>query len=387
MNIITKLVVDHKEYTKCTEICNAFGNHFSTVGKKYAEKIKQSKNSLDHYCNKIPRNKNSMYLNPTNTQEISNIINSLANKSSHWYDQISNKLLKELHPVILTPLKIIINKSLEEGVFPESMKKADTLPLHKTKYKEDCNNYRPISLLLTLSKVLEKVLYNRTITFLDKNKLLYNSQYGFRKDHSCSDAIMELTSEILKNKENNIHTASVFIDLSKAFNTLDPSILLQKVNRYGIWGLANKWFGSYLKNRKLRVKCRGSDGQETSSSSLYDVEYGAPQGLCLGPLLFLIFTNDLYKNLEHCSAILFADDTTVYKGHRNLNYLKWCLESDMTNLVDWFRANKLTLNVDKTVYMLFRGKDIKKLTILPLTIWNYMKAIAQSFWDFGWITS
>ena len=111
---------------------------------------------------------------------------------------------------------------------------------------------------------------------MDQQDLFYNSQYGFRKNHSCSDAIMELTSEILKNKENNIHTASVFIDLSKAFDTLDPSILLQKMNRYGIRGLPNKWFESYLKNRKLRIRCCAGYEQETAYSSLYDVEYGAP---------------------------------------------------------------------------------------------------------------
>ena len=118
-------------------------------------------------------------------------------------------------------------------------------------------------------------------------------------------------------------------------------------------------FKSYLRNCQLRVKCRTGDRLEMSFSELYEVEFGAPQGSCLGPLLFLIFTNDLCKNLEHCSAILFADDTAVYKGHRSLNYLKWCMEADMANLVDWFRANKLTLNVNKTVMMIFRATDYK----------------------------
>ena len=127
--------------------------------------------------------------------------------------------------------------------------------MYEAKSILDCSNYHPISLLLTLSKVLEKVVYNRTVSFLDQHDLFYNSQYGFRKNHSCSDAIMELTSEILKNKENNTHTASVFIDLSKAFDAFDPYIRLQKINRYGIRSLPNKWFESYLKNRKLRVRC------------------------------------------------------------------------------------------------------------------------------------
>ena len=356
-NIIIKLLSNNKEYTDSRNISDVLAKHFATVGKTHAMKIKPSKKSLNYYCKKIPLKNNSLYLNPTSELEISRIIKKLENKNSYGYDQISNKLIKELHPVISDPLTIVYNKSLEEGKFPKLMKQADTIPLYKANNTEDCNNYRPISLLLTMSKILEKLVYSRTVAYLDKHKLFYNSQYGFRKNHSCSDAIMELTSEILKNKEHGIHTASVFIDLSKAFDTLDPNILLEKMNRYGIRGIPQDWFKSYLNNRKLRVRCQaGADG-ELSYSSLYNVEYGTPQGSCLGPLLFLLFTNDLYRNLENCSAILFADDTTVYKGHRNLNYLKWCLETDLTNLVDWFRANKLTMNVGKTVYMLFRGKE------------------------------
>ena len=163
-----------------------------------------------------------------------------------------------------------------------------------------------------------------------------------------------------------MHTASIFIDLSKALDTLDSNILLLKRNRYGIRGTASNWFESYLKNRKLRVRCRAGTEKELAYSSLYDVEYGTPQGSCLGPLLFLLFTNDLYRNLAYCSAILFADDTTMYKGHRNLNYLRWCLETDLTTLVDWFKANKLTLNVSKTVYMLFRGKEASTIDYITI---------------------
>ena len=261
---------------------------------------------------------------------------------------------------------LVFNKSLEEGMFPDLMKQANTIPLYKTKSTEDCNNYRPISLLLTISKILEKLVYSRTVTYLDRHNLFYSSQYGFRKDHSCSDAIMELTSEILKNKEHGMHTASIFIDLSKAFDTLDSNILLLKMNRYGIRGTASNWFESYLKDRKLRVRCQAGTEKELACSSLYDVEYGTPQGSCLGPLLFLLFTNDLYRNLAHCSAILFAEDTTMHKGHRNLNYLRWCLETDLTTLVDWFKANKLTLNISKTLYMLFRGKEASTIDYITI---------------------
>ena len=364
--ILRKLVHNNKEYTSGKDISEILAKHFSTVGKTYANNIKPSTKGLNYYCNKIPLNNTSLYFKPTDMVEISNIINKLANKSSYGYDQISNKLIKELRLVISYPLMLVFNKSLEEGMFQDLMIQADTIPLYKAKTTEDCNNYQPISLLLTISKILEKLVYSRTVTYLDKHKLFYNSQYGLRKDQSCSDAIMELTSKILKNKEHGMHTASIFIDLSKALDTLDSNILLLKMNRYGIRGIASNWFESYLKNRKLRVRCRAGTEKELACSSLYDVEYGTPQGSCLGPLLFLLFTNDLYRNLAHCSAILFADDTTVYKGHRNLNYLRLCLETDLTTLVDWFKANKLTLNVSKTVYMLFRGKEASTIDFITI---------------------
>ena len=160
-----------------------------------------------------------------------------------------------MHLVITKPLNIAFNKSLEDGVFPISMKDADTVPLFKSKCRQDCNNYRPISRFITLSKILEKIVYKRTIAFLDKHNILFNSQYGFRKKHSCSDTIMELVSEILKNNENGIYTACVFLDLSKAFDMLEPRILLEKMQNYGIRGVPSKWFTSYLSNRKLRVRC------------------------------------------------------------------------------------------------------------------------------------
>ena len=333
--------------------------HFATIGKNYAEKIKSPNTPLKDYLNKIPINKYSVYFTPTSEYEISKIINQLPNKKSYGYDKISNCLLKELRPVIIKPLTITFNRSLEDGVFPIPMKDADTVPLFKSKCGQDCNNYRPISLLITLSKILEKIVYKRMIAFLDKHNILFNSQYGFRKKHSCSDAIMELVSEILKSNENGIYTACVFLDLSKAFDMLEPRILLEKMQRYGIRGVPSKWFTGYLSNRKLRVRCGTEKDPGVSYSSSYDVDYGTPQGSCLGPLLFLVFTNDLYRNLENCNAILFADDTTVYKGHRNKNYLRCCLETDLIRLSNWFRANKLTVNINKTVFMSFGNRGGK----------------------------
>ena len=363
--LIPKIKKDNILYHSGKDVSNILAKHVATLGKTYAEKIDKPQTPLKEYLNKIPKNKNSMYLSPNCENEISKLIAQLPNKKSHGYDKINNCLLKELRPVIIAPLNIAFNRSLEEGIFPDSMKDADTVPLFKSKCKLDCNNYRPISLLITLSKLLEKIIYNRTIAFLSKHDILFSSQYGFRKKHSCSDAIMEL-SEILKNNENGIHTACVFLDLSKAFDTLDPEILPKKMQNYEIRGIANQWFMSYLSKRKLRVRCGTDKDPGVTYSSSYDVEYGTPQGSCLGPLLFLIFTNDLYRSLENFNAILFADDTTVYKGHRNKNYLRWCIETDLMKLTDWLRANKLTVNISKTVFMSF-GTKSEKLESIKLS--------------------
>ena len=156
------------------------------------------------------------------------MISSLKNKTSSGHDGISNKILKGIRDSIVEPFNIIFNKSLEEGVFPTEMKKADTVALYKSKDKDDKNNYRPISLLLTVSKLLEKIMYNRTDNFLTKYNQIYKSQYGFRTGYSCQDAIAELIGEIARNLDEGLHTIGVFLDLSKAFDTLQHEVLFDK---------------------------------------------------------------------------------------------------------------------------------------------------------------
>ena len=342
------------------EITKGFCDHFAQIGRSYASRISTSRVLVETYSSKIKMCASSLFLLPTDKTEIRSLIMNLPAKNSSGHDEISNNLLKNLCPSLLNPLDQIFNKSLSNGVFPELMKKADVSPLFKSKLENDANNYRPISLLITISKVLEKIVYQRTYTFLERTGQIYNSQYGFRSQHSCESAVSELISEIIKGFQNGMYTAALFLDLSKAFDTLEHKVLLDKMYRYGIRGSSLDWFRSYLENRKIRVKCRVASSGRIEHSEYQTVNYGTPQGSCLGPLIFLIFTNDLNQHLHHCSSILFADDTTLYKTHRNLNYLEWCLQDDMQTLTDWFKANKLTLNLDKTVCILFQQKGSDK---------------------------
>ena len=306
------------------------------------------------------KSQETLYLTPTSVSEITNLIHNLLNKNSKGHDDISNNMLKQLHTSIVQPLVIIFNKSLTEGKFPDLMKLADIVPIHKAKEKYLTTNYRPISLLITISKLLEKVMYKRTYNFLNHTDQLYQSQYRFRAQHSCENAVGELIGEIVKGQEHRKHTLAVFLDLSKAFDTLSHKILLTKLERYGISGTSWKWFQSYLDQRKLRVKCMTESGSVMEYSDYFNIDYGAPQGSCLGPLLFLIITNDLHLCVENGNCLLFANATTLYLTHPNLNYLKWGIEDDLKRVMDWFRANKLTLNVSKTECVLFSHKTLKQ---------------------------
>ena len=241
------------------------------------------------------------------------------------------------------------------GEFPSIMKLAEVVPLYKSKEHYLESNYRPISLLTTISKILEKIMYQRVYIFLQNTGQIYDNQFCFRANHSCEHAVGQAVSSIVKGLENRQHVACVLLDLSKAFDTIDHKILIKKLELYGIRGLALQWFESYLTNRKLRVKCRTvSDPSETISDD-YNVQFGTPQGSCLGPLIFLLFVNDLNLNLGIGDCIQFADDTTLVFAHRNLKYLHYCIESELSVVQDWFNANKLTLNIGKSSYLLFQG--------------------------------
>ena len=304
--VIENLKINNLLKYSPSDITKGFCDHFATVGSRYAKNIEPSEVLVETYIDHITVNQQCMFLYPTDPQEIKSLIQLLSAKSSSGFDDISNNLLKQLSSSILTPLCLIYNSSLNSGIFPELMKKADVSPLFKSKLHCDTNNYRPISLLITISKILEKLVYKRTYSFLEKTNQIYKSQYGFRSQHSCENAVSELVSEVTKGFQNGLYTAALFLDLSKAFDTLEHDVLLLKLEKYGIRGTVLSWFKSYLCDRKIRVKCQIASSGKMEYSDYQTVNYGTPQGSCLGPLIFLIFTNDLYRHLNHCSSILFA---------------------------------------------------------------------------------
>ena len=218
---------------------------------------------------------------------------------------IPNRILKEFNKLFAIPISQIFNLSLDTGVFPRKMKIAIVIPVFKKENKQDCNNYRTISLLPNISKIFEKIIKNRLSKFLEENNCLFSKQFGFRNKHSTTHALIDLTETIRKALDDNEFACGVFLDLKKAFDTVKHDVLLKKIEHYGVRGPALKWFTSYLSEKKQYTSVNNIN------SHINDLSYGVPQGSVLGPLLFLIYINDLNSAVKFSYIRHFADDTNI----------------------------------------------------------------------------
>lgn len=253
---------------------------------------------------------------------------------------------------ISEPLTHIANLSFQLGKFPAKMKVAKVIPLYKTGDKHLFTNYRPVSILPQFSKILEKLFTERLDNFIETHKLLDESQYGFRTNRSTSLALMELIEEITNCIDTKKYVLGIFIDLKKAFDTINHDILIHKLERYGIRGVGLNWVSSYLRSRKQFVEI----GDQ--KSVCMDITCGVPQGSVLGPKLFIMYINDICRVSNILKFILFADDTNIFCSGDNLQQLLNAIANEMIKLKRWFDVNKLSLNIAKTKIMLF-GNYIK----------------------------
>ena len=228
-SIIPYTTVDGIRTYAPNKIAENFGKFYSMVDQKQSASILAGKKNIDHYLSKIPCSGKSVVMRQTNQAEVEKLIKALPNKISSGYDEINNVMLKSLCSAISYPLQLVFNQSIATGIFPDKMKIAEVIPLYKGKQRDLVINYGPISLLMTISKLLKKVIYSRIYKFLEKNNILFESQYGFRTKRSCEQAILELTSHLLHAHNKNLHSIRVFLDLSKAFDTLNHEVLLKKL--------------------------------------------------------------------------------------------------------------------------------------------------------------
>ena len=330
--------------TDPTVISNEFNDFFVNVGPALASQIHNTGKNYYDYLNSPCQT--SIFMKPIVETEIMKIISKFDQNKSAGHDDIGNFIVKKVANEICHPLALIFNLSLLTGNVPDQLKIAKVIPIFKKDDADIFSNYRPVSVLPCFSKVLERLVFNRCIEFIDKNNLLNEKQFGFRANHSTNMAIMQLVDKINNAVEQSKTTLGVFLDLSKAFDTIDHDILLYKLELYGFRGVVKEWFKNYLSDRKQYVK------YNDNTSELKNIICGVPQGSILGPLLFILYINDITNTSAILEFILFADDTTIlYSSKHIVNELS-LINRELSEVSNWFKANKLSVNASKTNYMI-----------------------------------
>ena len=317
------------------DIANCFNSHFSSIGKNMASKFDEpsSGNNLKDPIDYVKSNiSQSLYMEETNEAEILELISKLEIKKACGYDHITNNILKNTSYVIAPFLERLYNECIMSGVFPDAYKVAKVVPLFKGGDSDDVNSYRPISLLPALGKLLEKVISSRIVNFFDHFCLFSPHQFGFRAKFSTEHAILDIYEKLLKNLDDGLSTCAIFLDLAKAFDTVSHPILIRKLEKYGIRGNSLDLLKSYLNRRSQFVQINNS------LSSYLEIEFGVPQGSILGPLLFLIFFNDL-PDATKFFIRLFADDTFLCAQNDDIWLLESEVNEELKKVFNWLSSN------------------------------------------------
>ena len=342
---ISHLTINGKSNSDPYIMAHNFNEFFTSIARKTVENVNPSSKSPTDL---ITQNPNFFKLSDSSLTktEILNATKLLANKKTPDHTGVSSNFIKQTISSLIDPLHHIFNLSFNSGVVPIQFKIAKVIPIFKSGDRTSMDNYRPISLLSTFSKILEKLVATRLTSFLTANNILSKWQFGFRPGHSTAHPMIHFLNKITDSLNKKNHTIAIFCDLKKAFDTCDHTILLLKLKKYGVSGTELQWFESYLTKRKQFVNIKGR------SSSLLEIDLGVPQGSILGPLLFILYINDLPLSSKFLS-LLFADDTTLLYTHENLNTLTTIVNEEFQKVCEFFRINKMVLHPDKTKFMLF----------------------------------
>lgn len=362
---VIKRVCNLKKSSKSQELCellssastpqdsvNNANSFFANIGSDLSNKILkrlklEEKDLIKRFeCKSAPIN--SFFMSETDESEVYRLVLSLKSKNSSGWDGISSIFVKKFIGFLVKPLTYIFNLCIITGIFSKVLKSSVVVPVFKSGERNSVHNYRPISLLPTIAKILEKIINVKLVNYIEKNNILSQNQFGFRKNKSTEDAIESLVTSVAKNLDNKNKCLAIFLDLAKAFDTVSIPLLICKLESIGIRGVQLDLFKSYLSNRSQAVKI----GEYLSSN--VDVSFGVPQGSVLGPTLFLIYINSLCEiDIPQVKIITFADDTVLVFQHTSWSSVKKIAEKGLREVSKWLDFNLLTLNIKKTKYITF----------------------------------
>jgi len=337
-----------KEISDPDTIANKFCDFFTNIGPSLANKLPHSEVSFTSFLkNRISE---SIFLRPVTEDEIIHLVSNFKNGTASGFDGFTMSDIKPNIAFLARPLSHLLNLSISLGKVPDKVKIARVIPIYKNDCPSNFNNYRPISVLPAFSKIYEKVIFERLVSFIEKHSILYEHQYGFRSQHSTVQAILHLVDQISTSIDNKEICTGIFLDLSKAFDTVNHNILLNKLEHYGIRGLAINWMTSYLTDRKQFVE------YNSRHSEWKTVKCGIPQGSILGPLLFILYINDISNSSTLLKFILFADDTSAFYSSKDINNCD-LINNELDKVYNWLISNQLSVNITKTKNIVFRSKQ------------------------------
>ena len=372
--------VDNELVTDNTDICNNFNKYFTTVADKILRNNKTPiRKTFDKYLPE--RNSMSFAFEPCTPNEVYLLVEQLNPSKGTGPNGINTEILILINHLICDTLCKIFNMCITSGIHPDKLKLSHVIPVFKKGSRLLVSNYRPISLLSNLNKILEKIMHKRIYAFLEKYEILYELQFGFRTGFSTTHALIHMTEAIRSALDSGSVTCGIFVDFQKAFDTVNHDILLKKLEHYGFRGVIGNWFRSYLSGRKQKVVINGFESESK------DLLHGVPQGSVLGPILFLIYINDLHKCIKYSTTYHFADDTNLLNISKDYKSLQRKVNYDLFSLHKWLTANKISLNNGKTELIYFRksGKaptlniTLHGKTLIPTKVVKYLGIYLDEF--------